>query len=80
MALGALKIENPRDLLTRAIIQEIRSWPQRARQIFTQVHYGGMRVEDVAAHFGMSTEEIEDLLRLYHRRLCQALRFCKHLR
>jgi len=79
MASGALKLEHPRDLLARAIVEEIRSWPRQARQIFTQVHYGGMRVEEVAAHFGVSTREIDRYLKAYDRKLSRALQFCKHL-
>jgi DNA-directed RNA polymerase specialized sigma24 family protein len=80
MASGALNLENPRDLLARAIAEEIRSWPQRARQIFTQVHYGGMPPEEVAAHFGISKGEINRSLRIYERKLRTALQFCKHIR
>jgi DNA-directed RNA polymerase specialized sigma24 family protein len=79
MASGALKFENPRDLLARAIVEEIRSWPQRARQIFTQVHYGGMQIEEVAAHFAVSTQEINRYLGVYERKLRTALQFHKYL-
>ena len=34
--------------VAQAIAEEIRSWPKRARQIFTQVHYGGMPPEEGA--------------------------------
>jgi DNA-directed RNA polymerase specialized sigma24 family protein len=65
---------SPREQLARAIIDEIRAWPQRPRQIFTRVRYGGMSIDDVANYLGLSSLEVRQVLALYERKLQAALK------
>jgi len=78
----AAAVDNPADLRERlawAIIEEVRAWPQRPRQIFTRVHYGGMSIDEVAVYLELSALEVRQVLALYERKLRTALQSFSHL-
>jgi DNA-directed RNA polymerase specialized sigma24 family protein len=79
MAAGALKLENPRNLLARTIVDEILSWPRQPRQIFMQVRYGGIKIDEVASHFGISSAEVRQILSVYEGKLQTAVKFYRHI-
>ncbi len=63
-----------RELLTQAISEVIRSWPDRPRRIFSDVHYRGKSVADVARASGLSSCDVGQILESYERRLRICLR------
>jgi DNA-directed RNA polymerase specialized sigma24 family protein len=79
MAAVAFKLENPRELLNQAMIEEILSWPDRPRQIFTQAHYRGLRIEEIASRLGENAVEVRRILALYEQKLRSAIRVFRHL-
>ncbi len=74
MAAGTLNLNSPRDVLGEAIVAEIRSWAEFPRRIFTEVHYAGKNVEDIAASAGRSPGEVTQILKAHESRLRRALR------
>jgi DNA-directed RNA polymerase specialized sigma24 family protein len=73
MSAAPSKSESPRALLCQAIVEVIQSWPEQPRLIFTQVHYGGRSIEEVAADFQLPTGTIRQILESYERKLRTAL-------
>jgi DNA-directed RNA polymerase specialized sigma24 family protein len=78
MAAAAETPANSRERLALAIVEEIRAWPQRPRQIFTRVHYGGMSIEEVALYLELSALEVRQVLALYEQKLRAALKTFSH--
>ena len=74
MAAGALNLRDPRANLHEAIVSEIHSWSELPRRIFTQVHYAGKSVEDVALRAGFNTGEVVRILELHESKLRKSLR------
>jgi len=74
MAAGTLNLRDPRTNLYEAIVSEIRSWSELPRRIFTQVHYAGKSVEDVAQHAGFDTGEVLRILAAHETKLRKSLR------
>jgi len=78
MAAVAFRLENPRDSLRQAMVEEILSWPDRPRRIFTQAHYKGLRIEEIATRLGESAVEVRQILAFYERKLRAAIRAFRH--
>jgi DNA-directed RNA polymerase specialized sigma24 family protein len=74
MADVCLQSKSERELLSSAIVHALQSWPAFQRQIFTDVHYGGRRIEDLSSSLNVSPEFIRDILNDCERRLRAALR------
>jgi DNA-directed RNA polymerase specialized sigma24 family protein len=64
---------SPRNLLYDAILEEIRTWSEFPRRIFTQAHYGGQSVEEIAEQTGCGTQEVRRILEAHESRLRKAL-------
>jgi DNA-directed RNA polymerase specialized sigma24 family protein len=73
MSAAPLKSESPRALLSQAILDALLSWPEQPRLIFTRIHYGGKRIEEVAAEFDLPPGTIRQILDTYERKLRTAL-------
>lgn len=74
MSAAEMNLDTFRELLSRTIAEIIRSWPDLPRRIFTQVHYRGGSVDDVARLHGLSVCEARQILEGCERRLRSALR------
>ena len=79
MAACSLLVESPRELLSQAIIDAIRSFPETHRRIFVQVRYEGRRVEDAAIALGISETEARQILQQCERKLIRNLREFRHI-
>ena len=55
-------------------MNEIRSWAEIPRRIFTQVHYAGKSVEEIAAQSGYHAGEVSQILETHERKLIKSLR------
>jgi DNA-directed RNA polymerase specialized sigma24 family protein len=78
MAAVAFRLQDPRESLRQAMVEEILSWPDRPRQIFTQAHYKGLRVEEIASRLGENALEVRQILAFYERKLRAAIRSFRH--
>jgi DNA-directed RNA polymerase specialized sigma24 family protein len=67
-------VESPRELLSQAIVDVVRSFPENHRRIFVQVHYGGRHVEEAARSLGISVNEARQILEQCERKLVKNLR------
>jgi len=74
MAAVTFNFEISRNLLSRAIMECLDSWPELQRRIFISVHYGGKPVSEIAASLGLSQEEVSQALQSCERQLHQALK------
>jgi DNA-directed RNA polymerase specialized sigma24 family protein len=74
MAAGILNWNVPRNLIFDAIIKEIRSWAEAPRRIFTQAHYGGKSVEEIAVQSGLCPKEVSSILETHEGKLRNALK------
>ena len=74
MATAHLRFEPQRDLLSQAIVQSLKSWPETQRCIFIGIHYGGRSVEEMSRAFGMRAGEVIQILRQGERKLFRALK------
>ncbi len=74
MAASTLDLNVPRSLLYDAIMAELRTWADFPRQIFTQAHYAGKTVQEIAAQSGHGTKEVSQILEIHERKLRKALR------
>ncbi len=74
MATAHLRFEPQRDLLSQAIVQSLKSWPEAHRCIFIEIHYVGRSVEDISRAFGMRPGEVIQILRQCERNLFRALK------
>lgn len=74
MAASTFNLNAPRSLLYDAIMNEIRSWADFPRQIFTQAHYAGKSVEEIAAQSGYGAREVSQILETHERKLRKSLR------
>ena len=73
MAASTFNLNAPRSLLYDAIMNEIRSWADCPRRIFTQAHYAGKSVEEIAAQSGRAAIEVSQILETHERKLAQIL-------
>lgn len=69
--------ETERELLSKAILRTLDSWPEFHRRIFSEVHYDGKSVEGVAAAWAMHPTEVDAVLEDCERRLWKALRILR---
>jgi DNA-directed RNA polymerase specialized sigma24 family protein len=74
MAAAAFSFGNPRESLRQAMVEEILSWPELPRQIFTHAHYKGLRVDEIASRLGENALEVRQILAFYERKLRAAIR------
>jgi DNA-directed RNA polymerase specialized sigma24 family protein len=74
MATAHLRFEPQRDLLSQAIMESLKSWPEAQRCIFIEIHYGGRSVEEISRAFGMRPGEVIQILRQCECNLFRALR------
>ena len=74
MAAGTLNLNDPRNLLYEAIVEEIRSWAEFPRRIFMQVHYAGKSVNELASQSGCGTRELAQILETHESKLRKSLR------
>lgn len=74
MAAAGLRFEPSRELLSQAIVESLKSWPEVQRQIFVEIHYGGRSVEEVSRTLGLPRSEVNQILEHCERKLYQALK------
>jgi hypothetical protein len=74
MAATTMNLNVPRNLLSDAIVEEIRSWAELPRRIFTLAHYAGKSVDEIAIQSGRGIREVSYLLDTHERRLLKSLR------
>lgn len=74
MATGTLDLRDHRDLMYETIVAEIRSWAELPRRIFTQFHYAGESVQEIASQLGCSRREVLGILQAYDLKLRKSLR------
>ena len=63
-----------RELLTEAILEVLRSWPELDRRVFVQAHYAGHSVEQVSSNLGLNISEVRSILERCERKLYLALK------
>lgn len=69
-----MRLETSRDLLSQAIVESLKSWPELQRRIFIEMHYGGRSVADISRIFGLSQSEVIQILQHCEHKLYQALK------
>jgi DNA-directed RNA polymerase specialized sigma24 family protein len=69
-----LEQERERELLSRAIVDILRSWPEEHRRVFEQAHYQGRSAESISKSLDLSTAHVRLILENCDRRLRSALR------
>jgi hypothetical protein len=74
MAATAMNLNAPRHILSDAIVEEIRSWAELPRRVFTLSHYAGKSVEEIARQSGCGIREVSHILDIYERKLLDSLR------
>ncbi len=74
MAAAGLRFEPSRELLSQAIVESLKSWPEFQRRIFVEIHYGGRSVEEVSRTLGLSRIEVTQILEHCQRKLHRALK------
>ena len=78
MGACSLLVESPRELLSQAIIDVVRSFPENHRRIFVQVRYEGRSVDEAARALGISVSEARQILEQCERKLIRDLREFRH--
>jgi DNA-directed RNA polymerase specialized sigma24 family protein len=74
MAAAALGLERNRELLSEAIVDVLRSWPDLHRRIFIQSHYRGETIEQVSSSLNVDTSDVRVILDHCDRLLRTALK------
>jgi DNA-directed RNA polymerase specialized sigma24 family protein len=74
MATAGLRAESSRELLSRIIVESLKSWPELQRQIFIDIHYRGRSVADVSRSLGRQQAEVAEILRQCQGKLYKALK------
>jgi DNA-directed RNA polymerase specialized sigma24 family protein len=74
MAACSVLVESPRELLSQAIVDVVRSFPENHRRMFVLVHYGGRHVEEAARSLGIGVSEARHILEQCERKLVKNLR------
>ena len=77
MASAIIRLEQTRDMLSRAIVQALESWPDLHRRVFVQSHYRGDNEESISRRVGVTAGEVRRILRQCDQWLCAALRTFK---
>ncbi len=62
MAAPSIGLENSREVLAQAILNELQTWPEPHRSIFTQVHYQSRNIPDVAHSQGLDVLRVNEIL------------------
>jgi DNA-directed RNA polymerase specialized sigma24 family protein len=74
MGACSLLVESPRELLSQAIIDVVRSFPENHRRIFVQVRYEGRPIDEPARALGINVSEARQILEQCERKLIRDLR------
>jgi DNA-directed RNA polymerase specialized sigma24 family protein len=74
MAIAGLRLEPSRDLLSHAIVESLKSWPELHRRIFIDIHYHGRPVDEISLALGLRQSEVIQILQHCERQLYHALR------
>jgi DNA-directed RNA polymerase specialized sigma24 family protein len=74
MTTAELKVEPPRNLLSQAIVESLRSWPELQRRVFAEIHYRGRSKEAVAQTLSLQPEEVAQILEQCEHKLHSALK------
>ncbi len=69
-----IELERNRELLSQAILDVLRSWPELHQRVFVQAHYQGRSVEAISGALGLSPVDARMILESCDRRLRAALR------
>jgi DNA-directed RNA polymerase specialized sigma24 family protein len=69
-----LEMEHNRELLSQAIVDILRSWPELHRSVFVQAHYQGRPIEKISGYLGLSAPDVHRILDGCERKLRSALR------
>lgn len=78
MSAVGLELEHNRELLSQAIVDVLRSWPELQRRVFEQAHYQGRSAEMISGSIGLSAADVRTILESCDRKLRLALRgFCR---
>jgi len=62
MAVADAGLDNRRELLAQAIVNELQSWPDTYRDLFVQVHYHGRTAPDAAHSMGLDIRQVNEIL------------------
>jgi DNA-directed RNA polymerase specialized sigma24 family protein len=65
--------QQSREILSRAIVEAISSWPELDRRIFIQVHYEGKSAEEIAGFSGLKPKDVLQVLKVCEWRLSKSL-------
>jgi DNA-directed RNA polymerase specialized sigma24 family protein len=74
MAAAGLRFERSRELLSQAILESLKSWPEFQRRIFIEIHYRGRSVEEVSRALSLQQTEVTEILQQCERKLHRALK------
>jgi DNA-directed RNA polymerase specialized sigma24 family protein len=74
MAAAGLRLESSRELLSQAIVESLKSWPEFQRRIFIEIHYRGRSVEEVSRALALQQSEVAEILRQCECKLHRALK------
>lgn len=74
MAAAGLRFESSRELLSQAIVESLKSWPEFQRRIFIEIHYRGRSVEEVSRALALEQTEVAEILRQCECKLHRALK------
>jgi len=74
MLRSGMMLDRQREGLVKAILDEIRSWPETHRLIFMRSHYQGDSPKCLSDVFGLSEHEVRSVLQSCDRRLRGSLK------
>jgi DNA-directed RNA polymerase specialized sigma24 family protein len=74
MSAVTFELERNRELLSQAIMDVLKSWPELHRRVFEQAHYQGNSVEKISGSLGLSATDVRLILESCDRKLRSALR------
>ncbi len=66
--------EPERELLSQAIVDSLKSWPEKQRRIFIEIHYAGRSVEEISRSLCMARKEVLQILQKCEHKLFRALK------
>jgi len=72
--MATLISEHERELLSRAILRTLDSWPKLHQQIFSEAHYHGKSPEAISGSLGVSPDSVRQILRDCEAQLRRALK------
>lgn len=74
MPVVTFELERNRELLSQAIMDVLKSWPELHRRVFEQAHYQGDSVQKISGSLGLSATDVSTILESCDRKLRWALR------